>query len=95
MSDKCPHHVRRNHTCPICARASEALAASSFTAPTGSARSGVEILESLKREGWEEDIMGVVMKSRDGRLIQVVWPNGHRIEAPNEKLTHGPNNQNV
>lgn len=44
-------------------------------------QSGQEILESLKREGWREDIMGVVMKSGDGTLIQVVWPDGNRIEA--------------
>lgn len=35
MSDKCPHHVRRNHACPICARISQALAESELAAPTG------------------------------------------------------------
>jgi hypothetical protein len=53
-----------------------------FAGAHGSARSGLEILESLKREGWQEDIMGVVMKSSDGTLIQVVWPDGQIIEAP-------------
>lgn len=53
----------------------------------GSARSGLEILESLKREGWREDVMGVVMVSSDKSLVQVVWPDGRRVEAPNEKLT--------
>ena len=48
--------------------------------------SGLEIIARLRREGWREDIMGIVMKSGDGELVQVVWPNGQRIE------TQMPNN---
>lgn len=35
MSDKCPHHVRRNHACPICARISQALAESELGSRKG------------------------------------------------------------
>lgn len=54
-----------------------------LAAAHGSARSGLEILESLRREGWREDIMGIVMVSGDKTLVQVVWPDGRRVEAPN------------
>lgn len=55
----------------------------SLVAPPRSARSGLEMIQSLRREGWSEDIMGVVMVSRDKSLLQIVWPDGRRIEAPN------------
>lgn len=37
MSAKCPHHVRRNHACPICARVTEEILGSELAAPNGSA----------------------------------------------------------
>ena len=47
----------------------------------GPAQSGLEIIQSLRREGWREDIMGVVLTSSDRQLVQVVWPDGKRAEA--------------
>lgn len=59
-----------------------------FSVTGGSARSGYEIIQSLRREGWTEDCMTMVFKSRDGQLVKIVWPDGKTAEAriePNDQ----------